>query len=82
MPRVLTDSNDLWFALGRPTGSSFRYLAFTGCDTVSAFAGRGKKTAWNTRKAFPEVIHAFNELQGMSSEVHEESISLLERFVY
>ena len=24
------------------------FHAFTGCDTVSAFAGRGKKTAWQT----------------------------------
>ena len=24
------------------------FHALTGCDTVSAFCGRGKKTAWNT----------------------------------
>ncbi|KAK1888362.1 Fibrinogen-like protein 1, partial [Dissostichus eleginoides] len=30
--------------------------AFTGCDTVSAFAGRGKKTAWETWKSFPETV--------------------------
>ena len=33
--------------------------AFTGCDTVSSFAGRGKKTAWETWKSFPEVNDAF-----------------------
>ena len=54
--------------------------AFTGRDTVSAFASRGKKTAWKTWKAFPEVTDAFNELEGMSSEVSEESILLLERW--
>jgi hypothetical protein len=26
------------------------FHAFTGCDTVSTFAGRGKKTAWQTLK--------------------------------
>lgn len=31
------------------------FHAVMGCDTVSAFAGRGKKTAWETWKAFPEV---------------------------
>ena len=29
------------------------FHAFTGCDTVSAFCGRGKKTAWNTWKVYP-----------------------------
>lgn len=35
--------------------------AFTKCDTVSAFVGRGKKTAWETLKSFPEVNDAFDE---------------------
>ena len=48
---------------------------------MSVFADRGKKTAWKTWKAFPEVTDAFNELQGMSNEVSEELKSLLERFV-
>ncbi|KAK1887154.1 Peptidoglycan hydrolase FlgJ [Dissostichus eleginoides] len=55
--------------------------AFTGCDTVSAFAGRGKKTAWETWKSFPEVTGAFNELLCMPSEVSEGSMLLLEQFV-
>jgi len=57
------------------------FHAFTGCDTVSAFAGRGKKTAWETWKSFPEVNDAFSELLTMPSEVSERSMSLLERFV-
>ncbi len=57
------------------------FHAFTGCDTVSSFAGRGKKTAWVTWRSFPEVTSAFNELLGMPTEVSEESMFLLERFV-
>ena len=57
------------------------FHAFTGCDTVFAFAGRGKKTAWATWKSFPEVTDAFIELLGMSNELSEESMLLLERFV-
>ncbi len=38
------------------------FYAFTGCDTVSAFAGRGKKTAWETWKSFQEVNDASSEL--------------------
>ncbi len=57
------------------------FHAFTGCDTVSAFTGRGKKTAWATWKSFPEVTDAFIELLGMSNELSEESMLLLEQFV-
>ena len=57
------------------------FHAFTGCDTVSAFAGRGKRTAWETWKSFPEVNDAFLELLCMPSEVSEESRLLLEQFV-
>ena len=52
--------------------------AFTGCDTVSSFAGRGNTTAWETWKSLPEVSDAFNELQCMPSETSHESMELLE----
>ena len=35
------------------------WFAFTGCDTVSSFFGRGKKIAWNTLKSYPAVIDTF-----------------------
>ena len=57
------------------------FHAFTGCDTVSSFGGRGKKIAWDTWKSFPEVNDAFSELLCMPSEVSEGSMLLLERFV-
>ena len=57
------------------------FHALTGCNTVSAFAGRGKKTAWETWKAFPEVTEAFAELQQMQGDLSELSKSRLERFV-
>ena len=57
------------------------FHAFTGCDTVSTFAGRGKKTAWKAWKSFPEVNDAFNELLSMPNEISERSMLLLERFV-
>ena len=57
------------------------FHVFTGCDTVSEFAGRGKKTAWETWKSFPSVTDALQELLALPSEVSEESRLLLERFV-
>ena len=57
------------------------FHAFTGCDTISAFGGRGKKTAWKTWEVFPEVTEAFEHLLLMEHDISEASLSLLERFV-
>ena len=35
------------------------FHAFTGCDTVSCFSGRGKRTAWDTWNAYGNVTPAF-----------------------
>ena len=35
------------------------WFAVTGCDTVSMFAGRGKKTTWKVWEIFPEVTQSF-----------------------
>ena len=57
------------------------FHAFTGCDTVSSFSGRGKKTAWNTWTVYPDVTTAFEELQMMQTEISEATMKTLERFV-
>lgn len=57
------------------------FHAFTGCDTVSSFTGKGKKTAWETWRSFPEVNSAFEEICTMPNELSEASILLIERFV-
>ena len=38
------------------------FHAFTGCDTVSCFAGRGKRSAWDTRKVYDDVTPALCSL--------------------
>ena len=67
---------DPWYGSSPPI-----FHAFTGCDTVSPFSGRGKRTAWAAWRAFTEVTDAFIEREFMPSEVSEESMSWLERFV-
>ncbi len=57
------------------------FHAFTGCDTVSAFGGRGKKTAWETWKDFGEATQAFAELCSSENQLTDMASSLLERFV-
>jgi len=38
------------------------FHTFTGCDTVSVFAGRGKKTAWEAWNVYCDVTEAFEQL--------------------
>ena len=57
------------------------FHGFTGCDTVSAFERRRKKTAWNVWKVFPDVTKAFEDLVLMEESINGLSLSLLECFV-
>ena len=57
------------------------FHALTGCDTVSAFCGRSKKTAWNTWKLFPEVTSAFEEFLLAQADSSDSAMAVLERFV-
>ena len=53
------------------------FHAFTGCDTVSAFNTKGKKSAWETWKVFDEVTTAFLALYSGVPSLRE-----LERIVF
>ena len=57
------------------------FHAFTGCVTVSCFAGRGKKTAMETWKACPEVTRAFLSLSCPLVQITDGNMELLQRFV-
>lgn len=57
------------------------FHAFTGCDTVSCFAGRGKKTAMEAWKACPEVTSAFLSLSSPIAQITDGTMELIQRFV-
>jgi len=57
------------------------FQAFTGCDTVSFFSNRGKKSAWQAWQAYPEATDAFHALSSTPSDVPKTVIETLERFV-
>lgn len=57
------------------------FHAFTGCDTTSVFAGRGKTSAWNAWETYPQVTGAFNELARCPLDISMECKLVLERFV-
>ena len=57
------------------------FHAVTRCDTVSYFAGKGKKTAFQAWKSNPEVTEIFRVLPSPQDTVSEEQCRVLERFV-
>lgn len=66
-----------------PQGARFlpAFHAFTGCDTVSSFLGKGKKTAMVTWNNFPDVTEALLALTIHPSEINPQLICILQRFV-
>ena len=57
------------------------FHVLTGCDTVSSFVGHGKKTAWNTWNALPELTNALLTLSCAPSNIPGDTMSVIERFV-
>ncbi|MES9879584.1 MAG: TCR domain-containing protein, partial [Sedimenticola sp.] len=70
--------------LGPEKASSLlMFHTFTGCDQTSFFVNKGKKTAWETLKIFPDVVEAFATLvmEPPSEQTLKEHIPTIERFV-
>lgn len=75
-------AHELMSCLGPDKSKSLPiFHAVTGCDTVSAFAGRGEKTAWAIWDTFPEVTEAFLQLATGPSDVPGNIVATIERFV-
>ncbi len=59
------------------------FHSFTGCDTTSAFFGRGKKSAWEAWNCYKDVTRAFTYMAAhpfMQVRVDEEPFQVLKRF--
>ena len=65
----------------RKSANLLLFHALTGCDTVSSFAGIGKKTALAAWNVYPEVTEAFEELMHMSYPINDRTLEVIERFV-
>ena len=57
------------------------FQTFTGCNTVSCFYGKNKKTPLDTWKSFPEVTPVFIALSRAQTEIAEEWMSTPQCFV-
>ena len=55
--------------------------AFTGCDTVSLFAGKGKKTAFQVWSTTPEITPVFAHYMTSPDEFDETKLAAFEKFV-
>ena len=57
------------------------FQAFSGCDNVSGFRGKGKKSFLQTWNAFPGITETFVKLSRFPVTVEEDDIQKLEEFV-
>eukprot|EP00112_Aurelia_sp_Birch-Aquarium-sp1_P007906 Seg1863.1 transcript_id=Seg1863.1/GoldUCD/mRNA.D3Y31 product="hypothetical protein" protein_id=Seg1863.1/GoldUCD/D3Y31 len=57
------------------------FHAFTGCDTVSFFAGKGKKSAMKTWEITPTVTQSFLSVEQNPSVITDEDMAIIEQFV-
>ena len=55
--------------------------AFNGCDVVSAYHGKGEKTAWHTWNAWPKASTVFRKLSQYLPVLGKDDQSILEKFV-
>ena len=56
------------------------FHAVKGCDTVSAFFGRGKKGAYETWKSFPPVSASFGQLSARPDSISGADFEMIGKF--
>jgi hypothetical protein len=55
--------------------------AFTSCDTVSAFRGKGKRTAWQVWEIFDDATDTFFRLSQTPAVIDDQDMEFIEAFV-
>ena len=74
--------NDIHKEIGTEKSDGLLFFhAFTGCDVVAAFRGKGKKTAWQTWDVCPDVTDVFSKLSKYPPVTSEHDQTVLEMFV-
>ena len=75
--------HDIVSAIGPEKSSGILFFhAFTGCDVVSAFRGKGKKSAWQTWNVCNDASSVFNKLSKYPPTFgDEEDIKNLKKFM-
>ena len=74
-------ANSLANSLGPDKSKALLFFhAFSGSDTTSSFAGKGKKTAFEAWNVMPEVTETFKRLSSKPTSITPEDEAMLERF--
>lgn len=77
---------DLAEKLGQTTCQSLVYLhCLSGCDTTSSFKDIGKKKAYDTMKAFPEIVRVIADFYNNPFQVLNENyqkLRTIDKFVF
>jgi len=74
--------HDLQNSIGPEKSKGILFFhAFTGCDVVSGFRGKGKKSAWQTWDVCPEASDVFIKLSQYPPTVDDDDLKTLEKFV-
>ena len=69
-------------SLGREkAGVLSMFHALTGCDIVSFFNGRGKKTAWDVWNVFPELAPVLKAMLMLPEDIEDTCLDVIERIV-
>ena len=74
--------NDAFIRLGPTRCRALpMFHAITGCDTVSCFFGKGKRTCWQAMQHCPRVVSAFSAPAREYSDINSPVFSAIEEFV-
>ena len=74
--------HELCLAIGLANTRQILFFhAFTGCYVVSAFRGKGKKSAWLAWDAYTEVSDVIAKLSQYPLTVDDEDLQILGKFV-
>ena len=74
--------HDLYLSIAPQKSRGLLFFhAFTGCDVVSIFRGKGKKTAWQTCDVCDEASDIFIKLSQYPAKFDLTDLTILERFV-
>ena len=77
-----TTARKLYRSIGPEKGRGITlFHAFTGCDVVSAFRGKGKKSAWQTWDMCDVASDVFARLSQYPPTVNDNEMDILEKFV-
>ncbi len=57
------------------------FHSLTGCDTVSSFAGHGKKSCWDVWNVYPQLTDTFINLSNTPTQMSSDDFDVIQRFV-